>query len=90
MLTSFEFSFDLTICEVLFGIPINNDDNMKLLNFLIIITKSYINKTKVLEKQLYFIELLSNIREKVRIIEFINGSLGVDSLGWHNALLNIV
>ena len=52
MLTSFEFSFDLTICEVLFGIPINND--MKILNFLIIITKSYINKTKVLEQERVF------------------------------------
>ena len=90
MLSNLEFNFDLTVCEVLFGIPINNDDNMKLLNFFIIITKSYINKTKVLEKQLFFIELLSYIRKKVRIIEYINSSRGVDGLRWHNALLDVI
>ena len=89
MLNNFEFCFDLTICEVLFGIPITNDD-MKLLNFLIIIAKHYINKTKVLEKPLYFIELLSHIRQKVRIMEYIDGSLEGDGMGWLDALLDVL
>ena len=89
MLNNIEFCFDLTICEVLFGIPITNND-MKLLNFLIIIAKHYINKIKVLEKPLYFIELLSHIRQKVRIMEYIDGSLGGDGMGWLDALLDVL
>ena len=45
-----EVSFNLTICEIIFGIPIKNDDNIEMLNFLLIITKLYINKTKSTKK----------------------------------------
>ena len=90
MLSNLEFSFDLTICEVLFGIPTINNNNTKLFNFLIIITKYYINRTKTSEGTLYLIELLLIIREKIKMIDYINESLGRDSRGWHEDLLDIL
>ena len=61
-------NFPLTVCEVIFGIPNSNDSKIKLINFLIIITKWYLNKTKVESKPIFFISLLSIIRDKIQTI----------------------
>ena len=57
--TSLEIGTTFTICEVIFGIQINNDDYTNLINYVILITKWYMNKNKEQENRLYFIELLS-------------------------------
>ena len=86
MTNNLEVAFEFTICEIIFGIPIEKDENIDLLNFLILITKHYINKTKTEEKSLYFIELLSKIRSKISIVCYINASKGVNNKEWQDTL----
>jgi len=57
-------SFALTECEILFGIPINNTVDLQIINYIIILTKWYINKTKSKMNEMYFFELLATIKEK--------------------------
>ena len=65
MIGNLGFGFELTVCEVLFGIPNSNNADTKLLNFLILMGKWFINNCKVKEKPIYFIEYLSIIKDKV-------------------------
>ncbi len=58
----------LSICDIIFGICIEDDINIQIINFLILIGKWYINKTKTRNEPLYFIELLRHIKEKVEIM----------------------
>ena len=36
--------FNLTVCEVIFGIPFSNDSLMQIINYVIILAKYFINK----------------------------------------------
>ena len=60
-----ECSFPLTVCEVLFGMNSNNDPNIKIINYLILIGKWYINNTKQNETALFFIDFLQIVQGKV-------------------------
>ena len=67
MISNLEYGFELTVCEILFGIPMNNNyDDSKLLNFLILFGKWYINKRKSNQNPIYFLEYLTLIKDKVR------------------------
>ena len=57
---TFEINISFTICEVIFGIPINIDEYTLVINYIILFAKWYINKKKEQEKPLYFIELEVN------------------------------
>ena len=70
--TNLEIKYDLTICEVLFGIPTNTSADMDIINFLILIGKYYINKTKINNKDFYFIEFIECIRNKIISIVYRN------------------
>lgn len=39
MLENLEYGFELNVCEVFFGIPVNNYNETRLINFLILIAK---------------------------------------------------
>ena len=41
-----EVNINLTICEIIFGTPINNDQYTNVINYIILITKWYIYKQK--------------------------------------------
>ena len=43
-------SFNLTICEVMYGIPIDHNQTIKVINFMIILDKWFINNSKNLDK----------------------------------------
>ena len=81
-----ETKFKLTECEVIFGIPLYNDQHIFLFNFLIIITKWFINKKKSLNEPLYFIELLNTIRNKITLVIAINKSSEIENEEWQDML----
>ena len=54
--TVLEIYIEFTICEVIFGIPLNNDPYKHLINYIILVAKWYINKNKEQLKPLYFIQ----------------------------------
>ena len=60
-----ECSFPFTVCEILFGMKSNNDPNIKIINYLILIGKWYINNTKQNETALFFIDFLQIVQGKV-------------------------
>ena len=60
-----EYGFELTVCEKLFGIPMNNNyDDSTPLNVLILFGKWYINKRKSNQNPIYFLEYLTLIKDK--------------------------
>ena len=55
------------MCEILFGIIMNNNyDDSRLLIFFILFGKWYINKRKSNQNPIYFLEYLFLIKDKVR------------------------
>ena len=61
-------SLPFTVCEVMFGLTTMSSVEFNIINFLILLTKWYINRTKSQNQKLYFIDLLSVIREKIKIV----------------------
>ena len=57
---TFEINISFTICEVIFGIPINIDEYTLVINNIILFTKWYINKKK--EQENHYISLLSQLK----------------------------
>ena len=52
--------------KILFGIPHSPTQHLDLINFVILMTKWYINKQRSEDKELYFIELLQTIKYKIK------------------------
>ena len=46
MADSLEVSIRLTICEVLFGIPIPDNPDIEVINYIVLIGKWYINRNR--------------------------------------------
>ena len=81
ILEMFEFSFPFTICEILFGIPLECNE-MDLLNFLIILVKKFINNNKSNNEPLHFILLLEYFKEKVDCLVYIYNSKDQSPKDW--------
>ena len=75
MLINLEYSF-----EVIFGIPTNHNSDTKILNFLILIGKWYINKSKIKQTPIYFIEYLSILRDTLIYIAQMEGLHAVGNI----------
>ena len=90
MLTNLEYSFELTVCEILFGIPTNYYSDTRILNFLILIGKWYINKNKTKQTPIYFIEYLSILRDKVNTLMYIPKLEGLDVDPWLETLHDVL
>ena len=65
-----EFSFDLRESDILLGIlnP-NNDINIDILNYCILVGKWYIYQTKQNNSQIFFFNYLSTLKSKLEILE---------------------
>ena len=61
-----DIKLNLRECEILFGIPNAVNKEIELINFVIIITKWYINTQRSNDRPLFFFELLSAIRCKAQ------------------------
>ena len=68
MVDNLDFGIGLTVCEVILGIPIYNNSDFKIINFLILIGKLYLNNKKTQNKLIYFIEFITLIKEKTEIL----------------------
>ena len=71
MIDNLGYGFELTVCEVIFGIPDIKNPDIRLLHFLILMGKWYINNCRSKEKQIYFFEFLMILKNKVNIMIFI-------------------
>ena len=87
MRDNLEVSFPLTVCEVLFGINMNSDPNVKVINFIILLGKWYINNTKQNEKPLYFIDFLSLLQNKITSMVNGNKIQCRNTAEWQNILI---
>ena len=85
----FETSFKLTVCEVLFGIPFIANEYSQLLNFLIIVTKWYINNCKTYDHELRFMTVKSIYKNKIRLIILNNTLKDKPVKEWQRTLHNI-
>ena len=90
MFNNLEYSFELTLCEILFGIPTNHYSDTRILNFLILIGKWYINKSKTKQTPIYFIEYLSILRDKVNTLINIPQMEGQDADSWLETLHGVL
>ena len=82
-----EIKFTLTECEILFGIPLNNSVELKIINFVILITKWYINNCKCMGKELFFIEVNELFREKIDCVVYHCKIHNTEPAEWQNKLL---
>ena len=83
----FGLNIKLTVCEILFGLPHAVDNYIELLNFLIILGKTYINHSKTTEQPIYFIELLNLIKNKIDVILLSNNNKSNrQNKGWQDTL----
>ena len=87
---TFEINILFTICEVIFGIPINIDEYTLVINDIILFAKWYKNKKKEQEKPLYFIELLSQLKNKLYYIIFMNTLKDRPNKDWQKLLLDML
>ena len=67
-----EINMHFTECEVVFGLPYSNSVEVKIMNYLIILLKWFINNTKNEEKPLYFVNFLSLLKEKNNCMTYYN------------------
>ena len=67
-----EINMHFTECEVVFGLPYSNSVEVKIMNYLIILLKWFINNTKNEEKTLYFVNFLSLLKEKTNCMTYYN------------------
>ena len=54
------------------GIPIVNDEDISILNFIILITKWYINKKRTEQQRLSFFELLTILQDRIEATLYVN------------------
>ena len=85
-----EIKLNLKECEILFGIPNAINADIELINFVIIITKWYINAQRTEEKAMFFIELLSKIKNKVKILIITNNMNNRANKPWQDRLDEIL
>ena len=88
MITNLGYGFELTVCEVIFGIPDTKNPDINILNFLILMGKWYINKCRSKDNQIYFFEFLTILKNKVDIMTYrsVEGDVGLSP--WLEVLLN--
>ena len=82
---SIEISFKFTICEIIFGLP-NNSDDLKIINYVILIAKWYINQCKSADRSIFFINFLTILKEKLEIIMYNNAIKYTVNSDWQSRL----
>ena len=82
--------YQLTECEILFGIPCSNTVDLDILIFLILMGKQYINKQNTGKKDIYSLEFLSHIRSKLQIIITSNLIYERENLEWQSNLFDVL
>ena len=86
LLKNIQLKLNLKECEILFGIPHTPTAHLELINFVILMTKWYINKQRSDNKELYFIELLKTIKYKIKSHILANNMNGRVNKPWQDML----
>ncbi len=81
-----EINFPFTICEIIFGIGITDDINIDIINFIILLGKWYIHKTKSDEKPLFLLNFLKLIRDKMYLLNLTNSIQCIETKEWQKRL----
>ena len=71
-----------------YSICIENNDSFNIMNFLILLAKKIINKSRSNSEPLYFINFLSFLKEKIENIVYIKTINSHELNGWESDLAN--
>ncbi len=86
-----ELTFHFTICEILFGIPFEtNQSDLGMINFIILLGKWYMNKSRSEENRFYLITFLEILKDKVQTMININNIQVSPSNEWQYRLHEIL
>ncbi len=86
-----QLKFSFTVCEIIFGIPLDNaQPEIVMINFIILLGKWYINKNRTDEKLLYFINFIELVKEKIEIMTNANQINSRDNKAWQETLQSIL
>ena len=77
---------NLTICEILFGIPIQ-DEGIKPINFIILMGKWFINKRRTDEKPLNLNTFFKILKNKIDMIVYNKTKNNKDADDWEINLM---
>ena len=77
---------DFTVCEILFGICIDNNESFNIINFLILLGKQFINKSRTNKEPLYFIKFISLLKNKIENIIYTKVINSQDVKSWERVL----
>ena len=69
MIVGLNFGIELTLSEVLFGLTSYNNRDLKLTNFLILISKCFLNNVKTQNRLMYFKDFITLIKDKIEILK---------------------
>ena len=86
LLKNIQLKLNLKECEILVVIPNTPTAHLELINFVILMTKWYINKQRSDNKELYFIELLKTIKDKIKSHILSNNMNGRVNKPWQDML----
>ena len=75
-------SFRLTICEIVFGIPIDQNQAIQAINFIILLGKWFINNSRTQNQQLTFKTFLRLLKKKIEEIILSKTINNVDPQLW--------
>ena len=59
---------DFTVCEILFGMCIEDNESFNIINFLILLGKQFINKSRTNKEPLYFYKICIVLKNKIENI----------------------
>ena len=90
LLDCIEIKLNLKECEILFGIPNAQNEHLELINFVIIMTKWYINNRRSDNKPLYFIELINIIKGKIKTMILANSMNNRTNRPWQDMLDELI
>ena len=62
-----EVMLHFIVCEILFGV-IESDDLIRVINYIILYGKLYINKQRTYGKKLTLSEFINKLKDKIKII----------------------
>ena len=80
-------SFRLTICEIVFGIPIDQNQAIRAINFIILLGKLFINNSRTQNQQLIFKTFLRFLKKKIEEIILSKMINNVDPQIWEMDML---
>ncbi len=90
MKNNLKVSWKITKWEIIFGIPMNNNPNVDVINYIVLIGKWFINKRRTEEAALYFLEYLTLLKQKIEVIVLNNKTQSRDNTEWQDKVYRVL